>query len=69
MGRGKAGELELKGRTGSLKLARDQGGGKACEGAQTEGQNTCKGEKTLCYHRKMELIAEEQMWSWEGNRE
>lgn len=24
----------------------------------------CKGERTLGYHRKMEFMGEEQMWSW-----
>lgn len=55
MRREKARELELKGSVaiGSSKLARDKGGGRACEGVQTEGKNMCKGEGTLCYHRMM----------------
>lgn len=52
------GEPGLKGSvaTGSSKLARDKGGGEECEGVQAEGKNMCQGERTLCYHRKMEFI-------------
>lgn len=66
MGREKAGEVELRGSAGmgSLKLARDKGGGRACEGKRG-GQDMWKGERTPCYPRKMALAREEQMWSWE----
>lgn len=66
MGREKAGEVGLRGSAaiGSLKLARDKGGGKACEGKRG-GQDMWKGERTPRYPRKMALAREEQMWSWE----